>query len=247
MSAASSYPPRRPDWPYLRGQAEWCRNCSDSTSRRSACSAKHGILGDIFAGAQNRFSNPVNLHKLIGLIDETEWTALDVDVKAAAFEGLLEKAAAEGKKGAGQYFTPRVLIQTMVRCIKPDPRAQQRFRDRRPSLWHRRLPHRCLRMAEARDGRCADRDIAKRVRTRTYYGQELVARPRRLALMNLYLHQVEPHMTLGDSIYELPGAQRFDVILTNPPFGTEARTRPQSVMTLLSPRATSNSTLYSTS
>ncbi len=66
-----------------------------------------GILGDIFAGRQSRFNNPVNLKKLIGLIDETEWTALDVDVKAAAFEGLLEKAASEGKKGAGQYFTPR--------------------------------------------------------------------------------------------------------------------------------------------
>src|SRR5207244_1096757 len=59
-----------------------------------------GLLGDIYAGAQSRFKNPVNLKKLIGLIDETEWTALDVDVKAAAYEGLLEKAASEGKKGA---------------------------------------------------------------------------------------------------------------------------------------------------
>ena len=57
-----------------------------------------GILGDIFGGAQNRFTNPVNLHKLVGLIDETEWTSLDVDVKAAAFEGLLEKAAAKARK-----------------------------------------------------------------------------------------------------------------------------------------------------
>src|SRR5688572_5809086 len=62
------------------------------------------LLGDIFAGAQSRFSNPVNLKRLITLIDETEWTALDLDVKAEAFEGLLEKAASEGKKGAGQYF-----------------------------------------------------------------------------------------------------------------------------------------------
>ncbi len=66
-----------------------------------------GILGDIFSGAQSRFTNPVNLKKLISLIDETEWTSLDVGVEAEAFEGLLEKAAAEGKKGAGQYFTPR--------------------------------------------------------------------------------------------------------------------------------------------
>jgi len=86
-----------------------------------------GILGDIFAGSQSRFNNPVNLKKLIGLIDETEWTALDVDVKGQAFEGLLEKAASEGKKGAGQYFTPRLLIQAIVRCMKPDPRAHKEF------------------------------------------------------------------------------------------------------------------------
>ena len=86
-----------------------------------------GLLGDIFTKALSRFNNPVNLKRLIGLIDETEWTALDVDVKAQAFEGLLEKAASEGKKGAGQYFTPRILIQSIVRCMKPDPRAHEDF------------------------------------------------------------------------------------------------------------------------
>jgi type I restriction enzyme M protein len=86
-----------------------------------------GILGDIYSGAQSRFNNPVNLKKLVSMIDEAEWTTLDVDVKAAAYEGLLEKAAAEGKKGAGQYFTPRVLIQSIVRCVKPDPRGKPEF------------------------------------------------------------------------------------------------------------------------
>ena len=61
-----------------------------------------GILGDIYAGAQSRFNNPVNLKKLINLIDETEWTSLGVDVKAAAYEGLLEKNAQDTKSGAGQ-------------------------------------------------------------------------------------------------------------------------------------------------
>src|SRR5207249_5880800 len=86
-----------------------------------------GLLGDIFSGAQSRFNNPVNLKRMIGLVDETEWTALDVDVKAEAFEGLLEKAASEGKKGAGQYFTPRLLIQSIVRCVHPDPRTKPDF------------------------------------------------------------------------------------------------------------------------
>src|SRR3954467_15609663 len=86
-----------------------------------------GILGDIFAQATPRFNNPVNLKRVIAMIDEEDWSAMDVDVKGAAFEGLLEKAASEGKKGAGQYFTPRVLIQSIVRVMKPDPRGKQDF------------------------------------------------------------------------------------------------------------------------
>jgi type I restriction enzyme M protein len=69
-------------------------------------------------------------------------------------------------------------------------------------------------------GGALDRETASRVRKSTYHGQDLVARPRRLALMNLYLHNIEPHLKLGDAIYEPPGPERFDVILTNPPFGT---------------------------
>jgi type I restriction enzyme M protein len=181
-----------------------------------------GILGDIFSGSQSRFNNPVNLKKLLGAIDETEWTALDVDVKAAAFEGLLEKAASEGKKGAGQYFTPRLLIQTIVRCMKPDPRAHNEFAICDPACgtggflvasyeW----------LIEQTGGGALDRAAAKRVKTQTYFGQDLVPRPRRLALMNLYLHGLEPRITLGDSIYEVPDSRRYDVVLTNPPFGTK--------------------------
>jgi type I restriction enzyme M protein len=74
---------------------------------------------------------------------------------------------------------------------------------------------------EATKGGAMDRELARRIRKGTYYGQELVARPRRLALMNLYLHGLEPTIGRGDSIYEVPDAQRFDVVLTNPPFGTK--------------------------
>lgn len=180
-----------------------------------------GILGDIYAGAQSRFANPVSLKKLIGLVDEIEWTSLATDVKADAYEGLLEKAAAEGKKGAGQYFTPRVAIQSIVRCMKPDPRAHAEFTISDPACGtagflvaaYEWLVH------EAKGKK--DRDLWKRVRKGTYFGEELVARPRRLALMNLYLHGVEPTIRLRDALYEVPLADRFDVILTNPPFGTK--------------------------
>jgi type I restriction enzyme M protein len=187
-----------------------------------ALGKQRGLLGDIFAGALSRFNNPVSLKALIGVIDETEWTELDVDVKAAAFEGLLEKAASEGKKGAGQYFTPRILIQSIVRCMQPDPRAHKEFAMCDPACgtggflvssyeW----------LIDETKGGALDRELAKRIKKATYYGQELVARPRRLALMNLYLHGLEPTIKSGDSIYEVPDAQRFDLILTNPPFGTK--------------------------
>lgn len=78
-----------------------------------------GLLGDIFAGALSKFREPVNLKKLILLINETEWAELDVDLKAEAYEGLLQKYAAE-QKGAGQYFTPRAAIRAIVRCVRPD-------------------------------------------------------------------------------------------------------------------------------
>src|SRR5437016_3639913 len=180
-----------------------------------------GILGDIYSGAQSRFNNPVNLKKLVSLIDETEWTALDVDVKAAAYEGLLEKAAAEGKKGAGQYFTPRVLIKAIVRCVRPDLRTNPDFTICDPAVGTGGFLVGAYEWLIAATRGVLDRDMAKRMRTKTYYGQDLVPRPRRLALMNLYLHGIEPHIRLGDSIYEQPRGERFDVVLTNPPFGTK--------------------------
>lgn len=181
-----------------------------------------GILGDIFAGAQSRFTNPVNLRKLIGLIDETEWTSLDVDVKAEAFEGLLEKAASEGKKGAGQYFTPRLLIQSMMRCIKPDPRAKADFTIGDPACGTGGFliaAYEWLKDELRKEKVAPDRETQKRIREKTYFGQELVARPRRLSLMNLYLHNVSPQIALGDSIYEVYSGPKFDVVITNPPFG----------------------------
>jgi type I restriction enzyme M protein len=213
--------PEEADWPYLRKQSG-TELLDVYTDALRTLGREPGILGDIFSAAQSRFTKPVNLQKLIQLIDDTEWTSLDVDVKAAAFEGLLEKAASEGKKGAGQYFTPRILIQSIVRCMQPDPRGIPDFTITDPTCgtggflvaayeW----------LKDQTGGGALDRDTAIWVRTQTYFGQELVERPRRLALMNMYLHQVEPHITLGDSIYEVPTSRRFDVILTNPPFGTK--------------------------
>jgi type I restriction enzyme M protein len=179
------------------------------------------LVGAIFAEAQSRFNNPVNLKKLINLIDETEWTSLGVDVKAEAYEGLLEKAASEGKKGAGQYFTPRVVIQAIVAAMRPDPRGKAEFRITDPACGTGGFLVAAYEWLMHESKGALDRDVAKRVKKNTYFGHELVARPRRLALMNLVLHGIEPEIELGDAIADPPGDTKFDVILTNPPFGTK--------------------------
>jgi type I restriction enzyme M protein len=212
--------PKDTDWAHLRGLSG--SDLLDAYAKSLRLLGRQpGLLGDIFSGAQSRFSNPVNLQKLIVLIDETDWTSLDVDVKAAAFEGLLEKAASEGKKGAGQYFTPRLLIKSIVRLMKPDPRGSRDFKIDDPACGTGGFLVASYEWLLNETKGSLDRDVAKRIRTQTYYGQDIDPEPRRLAVMNLYLHQVEPHIERKDSIYETPPSQRFDLVLTNPPFGTK--------------------------
>jgi type I restriction enzyme M protein len=181
-----------------------------------------GLLGDIFNQAMPRFNNPANLKRVITMIDDEDWSSMNVDVKGLAFEGLLEKAASEGKKGAGQYFTPRVLIRSIVRVMKPDPRLSQDFTICDPACgtggfllgayeW----------LIEATKGGALDRKDINRIKTTTYHGQDLVPRPRRLALMNLFLHGLQPKIYIGDTIYEPDKGERYNCILTNPPFGTK--------------------------
>jgi len=180
-----------------------------------------GILGDIFTQAQSRFNNPVNLKRLITLIDEEDWSSMDIDVKGAAFEGLLEKAASEGKKGAGQYFTPRVLIRSIVRVMQPDPLASPDFTICDPACGTGGFLLGAYEWLIEKTNGVLPRDKVKRIKTKTFFGQDLVPRPRRLALMNLFLHGLEPVIYLGDSIYEPNRSEIYDCVLTNPPFGTK--------------------------
>lgn len=208
-------------WPALAGE-ETPSLIDHYTGVLSTLGSQPGLLGDIFREAVSRFKNAANLKRLIDLIDEREWSALEVDLKAAVFEGLLEKAASEGKKGAGQYFTPRRLIQSIVRCVRPDPRESPGFTICDPACgtggflvvayeW----------FLDEAGPEAREPELLKRVRRGTYFGQELVDRPRRLALMNLFLHELEPEIKRGDSIDLVPDGRRFDVVLTNPPFGNK--------------------------
>lgn len=180
-----------------------------------------GLLGDIFAQSMPKFNNPVNLKKIITMIDAEDWSSLGMDVKAEAFEGLLEKAASEGKKGAGQYFTPRVLIQSIVSLMQPDPLINREMKICDPACGTGGFLVAAYEYLMEKTKGAIPIDEVKRIKESTYYGQDLVARPRRLALMNLFLHGLKPTIYLGDTIYEPDRGDRFDIILTNPPFGTK--------------------------
>ncbi len=180
-----------------------------------------GLLGDIFAQSMPKFNNPVSLKKIITMIDAEEWASMGVDVKAEAFEGLLEKAASEGKKGAGQYFTPRVLIQTIVRLMKPDPLKQPDLTICDPACGTGGFLVAAYEWLMDKTKGALPIEQIMRIRERTYFGQDLVARPRRLALMNLFLHGLKPIIYLGDTIDEPDRGERYSVVLTNPPFGTK--------------------------
>lgn len=177
------------------------------------------MLGKIFTQAQNKIQNPAQLSKLIKLIDAESWASMKADLKGDIYEGLLEKNAQDVKSGAGQYFTSRSLIQTIVQCINPKP------------------------LRTIGDPACgtggfflgAYEYLAPRMRTKkeldflrkeTFWGWEIVANTQRLCLMNLLLHGIgdinmPPPVVRKDSLMEQP-SQTFDYVFTNPPFGKKS-------------------------
>ena len=108
------------DWDNLKSKrgAELFKLYNDILEKLSD---EDGMLREIYSGAINKISTPAMLSKLINMIDGETWTAMSSDVKGDIYEGLLQKIAEDTKSGAGQYFTPRPIINTMVKCIKPEP------------------------------------------------------------------------------------------------------------------------------
>jgi len=181
------------------------------------------LISAIYADAQTRLREPRHLEQMIRTLDQIDWFSAKKDGLGDLYEGLLEKNAGETKSGAGQYFTPRALINSMVRCIKPqageviqDPAAgtagfliaaDQFIKQQTDNLY----------------------DLTAKARTfqknKAFVGVELVPSTRRLALMNCLLHGMEGddegvvHQgnALGMAGASLPKA---DIILANPPFGT---------------------------
>ena len=178
------------------------------------------LIQAIYANAQTALKQPRVLNKLITSIDELDWYSAKEEGLGDLYEGLLEKNATEKKSGAGQYFTPRPLIDCMVELMQPQP--GEMIED--PAAGTGGFLIVADRYIKARTDNLFDLSEAEQVfqRSQAFYGLELVQDAHRLLLMNLILHGIESTVGLGDTLS--PDGQRLpksDLVLTNPPFGTK--------------------------
>jgi type I restriction enzyme M protein len=194
-----------------------------------------GMLGAIFFKAQNKIQDPAKLSRLVQMIDEQSWVGMDADTKGDLYEGLLQKNAEDTKSGAGQYFTPRALIQAMVACVRPQPgksiadpacgtggfflAANEWLTGTGTWLQEHAgwLGYEPARLNASQK---------KFLRDATFHGNEIVPGTRRLCLMNLFLHNIgdvvgEPAVERADALIAEP-RQRADLVLANPPFGKKS-------------------------
>lgn len=177
-----------------------------------------GVMGVIFRKSQNKIQDPAKLKRLVDMIDKETWLGLSVDVKSETYEGLLQKNAEDIKTGAGQYFTPRPLINAIVDVMQPEPGM------------------------EIIDPACGtggflisahnyiakhyqlDKEQKQHLRYHALKGVEIADNVARLCVMNLYLHGIggdESLVEVDDSL-ESDRGHRYDQVLTNPPFGKKS-------------------------
>jgi len=181
-----------------------------------------GFLGQIFTKSQNKIQDSAKLFKLIDMIDKEQWTVMGADVKGKIYEGLLEKNAEDIKSGAGQYFTPRALIRAMVTCVQPQP--MKTIAD--PACGTGGFFLAAYDYISNPNNFTLNREQKEFLKNKTFYGNEIVASARRLALMNMFLHNIgdidsDTFILPTDSLIADSGL-RVDYVLTNPPFGKKS-------------------------
>lgn len=179
-----------------------------------------GRIQEIYKGAATNIDEPKNLEKIIRTIDELDWFSAKEEGLGNLYEGLLEKNANEKKSGAGQYFTPRVLIDVMTRLVAP--KAGERCNDPACGTFGFMIAASNFVREQTDDFFDLDEETAEFGYTQAFTGCELVHDTHRLALMNAMLHDIQSKIILGDTLSNVgKEMQGYDVVLTNPPFGTK--------------------------
>lgn len=181
------------------------------------------MIAAIYADAQTRLKEPRHLETLVTALDGLDWFSARQDGLGDLYEGLLQKNANETKSGAGQYFTPRPLIDAIIRCLQPQP--GETLQDPAAGTAGFLIAADAYIKANTDDLYTLDDKARRFQQHKAYTGMELVPGTRRLALMNCLLHGmsgegagvVQPGNSLGNAGAALP---KVDIILSNPPFGT---------------------------
>ena len=180
-----------------------------------------GMLGTIFRKAQNKIQDPAKLERLIKMIEKDAWSTLPVDVKGDIYEGLLERNAQDVKGGAGQYFTPRALIQAMVEVMQPD--VMDTVAD--PACGTGGF---LLAAYEFMAPKASAKKEQKHLRESALRGNDIVDSVTRLCAMNLYLHGIGsadgecPVVSQDALAKEVSEKDLVDIVLANPPFGKKS-------------------------
>jgi type I restriction enzyme M protein len=208
------------DWPNLlkRDGAELADHYNRTLDELGK---RKGMLGAIFLNAKSAIKDPAKLRRLVvDLIEKQEggWVTMDVDVKGAIYEELLNRTAAESPSGAGQYFTPRPLIRAIVDVVQPKP--DDSICD--PAAGTGGFLLIAHEYVVARHGAVMDHDDHVYAKERLISGMELVPDTGRLCVMNLYLHSIggdESPILVGHDSLAQPAPQQYSIVLTNPPFG----------------------------
>ena len=177
-------------------------------------------INAIYDNASTSIDEPANLEKIIHDIDGLDWFSARQEGLGALYEGLLEKNANETKSGAGQYFTPRPLINMMVRMTKPQ--VGERLNDPAAGTFGFMVAANDYLSEQTDEFFDLSQEDRKFEKEEAFSGMELVPNTHRLALMNQYLHGMDGRLDQGDSLSAAgKWMKNFDVVLTNPPFGTK--------------------------
>ena len=179
-----------------------------------------GRIREIYSGASSNIDEPANLQKIIRNIDQFDWYTAKEEGLGNLYEGLLEKNANEKKSGAGQYFTPRPLINVIIRLLAP--KAGEYCNDPACGTFGFMIAADAFVKKETDDLFDLSVEEQEFQRKEAFTGCELVHDTHRLALMNAMLHDIEGKIYLGDTLSELgSGMKNYDVVASNPPFGTK--------------------------
>ena len=181
-------------------------------------SDEKGLIGTIFTRATNKIDRPVMLKKVLDMVSEENWYLMDGDFKGAIYEGILEKNGQDKKSGAGQYFTPRALISAIVDVV--DPKITETVAD--PCCGTGGF---LLAAYDHMKKQSKDSEKQKFLKNDALFGADNTSLVVTLASMNLYLHDIgtkKSPIVYQDSLLDTSD-KMYDVVMTNPPFGT----RPQ--------------------